>query len=63
MVVVQQSADWHAPALLTLDVLLLITGLQCIGSGLVGEMMHNAPSHSDEYCAVRQILSSHETDE
>ena len=45
--------------LLTLGVLLLITGLQFISTGLVGEMLrHNSYRGGDEY-AVRRVLEGH----
>lgn len=44
--------------LMTLGVLLLITGLQFISTGLVGEMLrHNSYRSGDEY-AVRQVLQA-----
>lgn len=44
--------------LLTLGVLLLITGLQFISTGLVGEMLRNASYRSGDEYVVRRILEA-----
>ncbi|NJN17843.1 MAG: glycosyltransferase family 2 protein [Oscillochloris sp.] len=44
--------------LLTLGVLLLITGLQFFSTGLVGEMIRNSSYHPGDEYAIRRILQS-----
>ncbi len=44
--------------LLTLGVLLLITGLQFFSTGLVGEMLRHSSYRSDDEYAVRRVLES-----
>jgi hypothetical protein len=44
--------------LLTLGVLLLITGLQFISTGLVGEMLRYSSYRSEDEYAVRRILET-----
>jgi hypothetical protein len=45
-----------------LGVLLLITGLQFISTGLVGEMLRSASYHSGDEYTIRRILSHDEVD-
>lgn len=49
--------------LLTLGVLLLITGLQFVSTGLVGEMLRNSSYRAGDEYSVRQILGSSQTGE
>lgn len=45
----------HRP-LLILGVLLLITGLQFVSTGLVGEMLRNSSFHAGDEYSIRQVL-------
>lgn len=49
--------------LLTLGVLLLITGLQFISTGLVGEMLRHSSYHPGDEYAVRRVLEREPTEQ